>query len=157
MSYLSVSEIQSWLQATKHVISAVDTNLEEAAFEKIVGKVGRRYDTSTWVDTATTPTMIINLMAMQVAADEYRKWVSENRGEPDYSDSLDERIMRLCEGIADGSIILFDGSDEISPSPDTSLGGTPAGFPTDAATEAYDTLPFDDGSAPRVFQMNMRF
>jgi hypothetical protein len=150
VSYLSVSDIQSWLQQSKYPISSVDAGLEAAAISYVFGEIGQRYDTSSWVSAATTPSIIKIILAMQVAAYELRKAAGEEDGRTTYADALEARLGKMCDAIVSGAIVLNG-----VPFSDTgTLGLGPAFFPADGDNLRETT---DPDYAPAYFSMSHEF
>ena len=159
MSYLVTTDVQPWLNQTKFNVTSVDPTHEQTAVNTVFGKISQRYDTSTWIDSATTPTLILNLLSMWVASVYLRRAASEEDGLTTYADWLEMRADAICDKIVEGAIDI-PGVEE---DPLTSLGGSSVFFPTDAATQIwedsheFDGSSFAEGAAPRAFTMDQRF
>lgn len=147
--FLTTENVQAWLQNTKYKISSVDQEFLTLAKEYIFGEVGQRYDTAAWLDSATTPTLILHLMAMQVASYELRRAASEEDGRTTYADFLDKRVCDMCASIVSGGTIL-SGAILLSTDPV----GIPQFFPEEGSDQLYCT---DDNFAPTYFSMKMQF
>lgn len=139
-TYVTLAQVQSWLQDTKYTLPEVDNELEGSASDKVIGFLHQRYDVSGWVDAASTPDLVIRLIAMLTAARTLRKAISEDDGDTLYPDWLEKRVMMMLEGLVDGSISI-PGEE---PDPDSPLGSGPVFFPTDQATELWK----EEGDVP---------
>ncbi len=152
MSYLTTQNVQAWLQSDKYPLTVVDADFERTARTMIFGKLAQRYDTSLWLDVATTPALVISTMAMWVAAAELRQVVSEEDGLASHAEWLENRVTVICDDIVSGSIDLGIVEDTTS-----SLGGGPEFHPTDATTALADLNEWDPLGTPQAFSMNKVF
>lgn len=139
-TFVTLGQVQSWLQDTKYTLSEVDDELEGSASDKVIGFLHQRYDVSGWVDDTSTPPLVIRLIAMLTAARTLRRAISEDDGDALYSDWLEERVMKMLEGLVSGAISI-PGEE---PDPTSPLGSGPIFFPTDKATELWE----DEGDVP---------
>lgn len=153
MSYLSVDQVQAWLQSTKYPVPVVSETFETTASTTVLGKISQRYDTSGWTNSTNTPKLVLSIMSMLVAAYEMRKYASEEDGLTSHAEWLEERAMTMCADIVDGCIDLA----EADPSTTSSLGGGPLFWPTDDSTLFAETYPHDANASPRAFSMGMYF
>lgn len=159
MSYLDAADIQPWLNKTKFTITTVDVTHEQTIVNFVFGKLSQRYDTSTWLDAASTPELIKNLLSMLVASAHLRRAVSEEDGLTKYADWLEYRATKVCDDIVAGSIDI----PGVDPDSTSSLGGSSVFFPTDTATtlweedHEFDGSSLAEGAAPMVFTMGQRF
>ncbi|MEQ1675077.1 MAG: hypothetical protein ABL876_00170 [Chitinophagaceae bacterium] len=150
MSYLKTSDVQTWLQSSKYPISSVEDGFETAAKVYTFGEIGQRYDVSSWIDSTNTPSLVLTILAMQVAAYELRRAGGEEDGRTTYADKLEQRASDMVTAIVSGTAIL-PGEDIAT---DGALGLGPAFFPL----EGSDLLdPCDPGFAPLFFKMDQRF
>jgi hypothetical protein len=150
MSYLSTQDVQTWLQNTKYKISSVEEGFESAAVAYTFAEVAQRYDTSTWLNSASTPQLILTLLSMQVAAYELRRAAGEEDGRTTYADALDSRASAMCSAIVSGAVIL----PGAVVSDTGALGLGPSFFP-DFGADQRD--PMDDTFAPLYFTMKHEF
>lgn len=124
---VTLPEVQQWLESTKMTLATVDTELAESARLMAFSDISSAYDTSTWVDSLTTPKLVRAVISMLVAAWEYQRAYSEEDG-TNYGDKLEARAMLLMQGIAAGTTELEElpgvGSSSGSPVfyPDDSTG-----------------------------------
>ena len=123
MSYLTPQRIQQWLEKTKFTVTDIDVSREQTSRDLVFGRVVSRYDTSAWLDDATTPTLVLNLMSGYYAAYMYNSIVSEDMGQSDYAPNLIRQLNSLLDGISNGELDIID---EVA-----STLGTAAFFPTD--------------------------
>ena len=153
MAFLDSGKVQTWLEDSKFPVAVVSDDFETLAAGTVKGKLEARYDTSTWVDEATSPALVIDIMAMLVASYELRKAISEDDGESSYPKWLEARALQLCDDILSGAIEL----EGFAVDTDSTLGSGVEFFPTDASTELFKTLPSDEGATPQYIRMNEVF
>lgn len=154
MSYLAADDVNAWLQQSKFKVIAVDTELESTASLQLLAKLAQRYDTTTWVDSATTPELAVRIMAMLVASYVLRRAISEDTGESTYPDWLEGRANLLLDSIIDGTI----GLPGFEPNPNATLADGAEFFPTDAATQLWaDGYWNEPGAAALHFTSQDRF
>jgi hypothetical protein len=153
VAYTTTQQVQQWAQQTKYQIQSVDAELEQVAVDTAFTLLGRRYDTATWLDSGTTPSLVLDMITMLVAAYTLRRAFGEEDGSHEYPDWLEMRAMTLLEGISAG-LLDIPGVDV---DPSSAEGSTPAFFPTDAATDIWFDDPTADGGAARYFTMEQIF
>lgn len=101
MAYLTVAEVQTWIEESKLTIEAVDSGLESVANSKVMTRLSAVYDTSSWLDEASTPLLVRQVMAMFVAAWYYRRQYSEDTdATPSYADWLEGLANSLLDDLA---------------------------------------------------------
>jgi hypothetical protein len=122
-TYLTTDQVQQWLEKTRFAVTEIESARETTARDLVFGRVGSRYDTTGWVDSATTPSLVLSIMSGFYAAWLYNAIASEDMGETDYGASLIRMLNGLLDSIASSALDL-DGVDP-------STLGTVAFFPTD--------------------------
>jgi hypothetical protein len=152
-TYVTLDQVQSWLQDTKYTLSEVDLEIEGSASDKVIGFLHQRYDVSGWVDRDTTPPLVVRLIAMLTAARMLRRAISEDDGEAFYPDWLEDRVMKMLQALVDGKISI----PGVDPDPDSPLGGGPIFFPTDKATKLWQTEGDVPGAAALHFDSQRVF
>lgn len=153
MSYATQNSAQQWLNRTKYTITGIDEELDQVAADTVITLLARRYDTTLWVDTGSTPDMAVNLINMLYAAYWLRRNTSEDDGAATYSDWLEGRVNGLLAGLSTG-LINIPGAD---PSSSTADVGVPVFWPTQDATDLYFQDPQAEGAAARAFDMQKVF
>jgi len=129
-----INEVQQWLERTKLDLGggpgfpADYQDLENAAKQQVFGEVSQLYDTSAWIDAASTPKLIRQVVSLFVAGWIYDRAYSEedNSGGPTYGTKLEGMALTLLAGIADGTTQL----EEIPL--DSSAINDPSFYPNDA-------------------------
>lgn len=151
MAYLQLEQVQGWLNAYKYDVSvdSIDPEQEAAAADQVIPILEQRYDTSLWVDGASTPPMVLRIIAMLVASFTLRKAISEDDGQANYCSWLERRVQKLLEGLVSGLIDL-PGVEE---DPNAPLSSSIVFFPTDESTELWRDDPYDEGGSALVFDM----
>jgi hypothetical protein len=154
---LTTEEIQQWLEKTKFRVQEVPVELEASARDVVFSSAARVYDTTTWVDEATTPSLIRKIMSMLVAAWTYEAALSESTTDTNqYAALLEQRAMLLLSGVNEGTIDL----SEVEGTVGASTG--PAFWPTalTGSVQQYDAagIPIGDAYSEDIkFTMGMRF
>lgn len=143
MSYVSVKDIQSWLQNTKFDVTSVDSRRETFAVNHIFGKLSQRYDTTIWTDDTDTPSVVLSLISMWMAASHLRIAASEEDGLVSYADWLDLTVTGTCDSIVSGAVDI-EGIAEDSTS---SLGGAAEFLPNNSSTTLWESSHDSDGSS----------
>ncbi len=131
-SFLAPDDVQHWLENTKLSVSSVDGGLESLALGKVFGVLRPKYDVSTWTTTALTPALVVQLVAMLVAASTYRRQYSEDLTEtPAWPVWLETTVENTLRDILNGSVELDATAVAVT---DTGL-SDPTFWPTDASSE----------------------
>lgn len=147
MAYLTEPDVQTWLETTKLDIVTVEDGLDSAAYLRVASALSDRYDISSWLDAASTPELVRQVMAMYYAAWYYRRTYSEDTDEsPTYADWLEGLADTLLAGLADGSV------DIPGLTPITEDEGEPDFYPRDINYDTHGNR-VDDA----VFQMSQVF
>jgi hypothetical protein len=155
VSYVTLSQVQAWLQINKYdlQVSDVDAEQEQLAADVVLSALTVRYDTDTWVDSSTTPGMVLRMIAMLTASYTLRKAISEDDGIALYADWLERRVQMLIDGIVSGAIDI----PGVDPDPNAPASSSIGFFPTDAATQLWEDDPTAEGGAARWFNYQMVF
>ena len=109
MAHVSLAAVQGWLERTKLTIPQYDPQLESTAANIAIGTLADVYDVTLWIDEASTPALVRDVIAMLVAAWTYNRAYSEE--DPDgsgYAMWLEAKAMALLAGIKDGTIDLAE-------------------------------------------------
>lgn len=148
-AHITKEEAQAWAEGTKLTISALDTELELHMATEVIVRLDSVADTSTWVDSTSTPKIVRTIISKLYVAWLYDRQYSEDIADGSaYADRLKANAEMLIMGILDGTIdipgVIATGS------------GTPGFYPTDASSALTPT--FDDPSlGPAAFSMGKMF
>ena len=155
VAHISLEEAQQWFQSTKLQLEAIDAELEATASAMVLGHLADSYDTTTWVDSTSTPSLVRKIISMLHGAWLYNRVVSEQQVENaiTYGDRLERAAMTLLESVAAGNVVLTDTTEVNLQDASTAM----EFWPTDAATANAELLPEDAASAPRAFSMGKVF
>ena len=155
MSYVTLPQVQAWLNLTKFSLlpSHFDEEQANLAADKILGWLEQRYDTSTWTDDETTPRMVRTLIAMLTASFTLRKAVSEDDGVTTYCDWLEDRVYKIVEGLVDGGIDL----PGVDPDPTAPASASAEFYPNNASTQLWKDEGDVEGASARWFTMQKVF
>lgn len=150
MAYVTVDEVQSWVEPTKLRFDHDDELPEEAnASTYVLARLATVFDTSNWTDNTDTPQLVRKVIAMLVAAWRYNRIYSESdleAGNP-YANKLEQMANDILTGLVNGSMVL---TDETISGP--GVEGTLAFYPTDASS-----LIDDEDDSDRKFSMGKVF
>ena len=150
--FINVEDVQSWLTEDRLLLDADDGLSEETnVSNEVKSAVESRYDTSLWIDRATTPTLIRSIISARVAAIRYRKAYADQLEEESYADWLDMWYKMQLEGIISGQIQLLDATDLTA----ALASSAPTFHPDD--TSSIDDPPFLPGEGPAKFSMGKIF
>jgi hypothetical protein len=125
MPYLDQPLVQQYLEPTKAFIDAIDPTLEQGSASYVISSLNQ-YDVSGWVSKTSTPTLVLNLIAMRYAGVYYSRMYSEDIDQMNawanwLLRQVDQQITAINTGVID-----LPGVEPIS----SSRG--PLYFPTDA-------------------------
>lgn len=155
MSYVTLQQVQAWLQIDKYDLLPNDLDQEQVglAADKTLSWLEQRYDTSGWLDDTSTPSMVRRIIAMLTASYTLRKAISEDDGITHYADWLEERACKLIEGLVDGSLDLPD----VDPDPNAPASASIEFYPNDASTRLWQEQGDVEGASARAFTMQRVF
>lgn len=155
MAHVTVAQVQQWLNSSKYPLNlaSLPTEQEHGAAEGVFAALEQRYDTSTWVDEATTPSLVRHIIAMLCASSLLRIAISEDDGIAKYCDWLDKRAQTLVDGLVSGALVLVDAPTD----PEAPAAASISFWPTQAATDIWEDDPYADGGAARAFDMQKVF
>lgn len=149
MARILLSDAQGWAESTKLPLSSLDVSLLDQIESEVLARVSSAYDTSTWLDAATTPTVIKVIFAKTYVAWVYDRQYSENQTQGnDYAMLLRQNAEMLITGLIDGTINI--------PGVIPTGSGIPSYYPNDASSAMPPTI--DDPSlGPAKFSMGKVF
>ena len=133
MPFLSDSDIVTWVDSVKIPGTiTVETGLESVAVETVFGRLAGTFDVRLWQDSATTPRLIVKVLAMTYVAYLYQRTYSMDEDLSNYAAFLLAQSEALIQGILDYSIVLDDASGE--PIGNAAEGRAPIFYPNDASS-----------------------
>ena len=146
--YLEVGDVNALGDATKLVFPVVGPELEDSVVQEIFAQVGQVHDVTTWIARASTPKLIIKILAMFYVGWHYQKVYSEDDNPNSFGLLLIARGQRLVDGIISGAVEL---TDVTVPAKND---GTASFYPNDASSAQTPTT--DDRSLGKEhFSMGM--
>lgn len=149
MSRIEVEDAQAWAEKTKLPIATLEPNLVSQVEGQVLDRLSGGFDTSTWLDSATTPPIIKSVIAMFYVSWIYDKQYSEDQQQlNDYAMLLRAQAESLMIGIMDGSTAIPG-----LPVPTT---GGPAFYPTDSSS-ALQPTDLDSSLGDAKFTMSKIF
>ena len=154
MSYLVDDGVNAWLAHTKYTISAVEPELDAAVVSAGFARLSTRYDTAVWVDTASTPPLVLTALSMLYAAWFLQRQISDDElTEQDYPIRLENRAWGMLDAIG---LTLID-LPGVDPDPTLNESKSAVFFPTDSSTSLWEDDPTDPEGSPRAFTMAQVF
>lgn len=149
MALITVEEVRGWVETTKLDITSLDLNFLPQIETETLARLGTVFDTSGWVDPASTPPLVRVIITKLYAGWVYDKYYSENQAERnEYAMMLKENAGMLLQGLIDGTLEI--------PGVDPSTAQAPSYYPNDASSAQYPTS--DDPSlGPAKFSMGKVF
>jgi hypothetical protein len=131
MAHFAPHEGNAFLEGTKLSLSTVESDLDSTCALQILPRLQIAYDTSSWTDESTTPTLIRSLIAMLYVASVYDRTYSDNTDPSlsNYARSLRRIVEANITGLLNGTIVLPEQPDVAD------VLGTPLFFPNDASSQ----------------------
>lgn len=149
MTLITVEDVRGWVESTKLDIQTLDLNFLPQLEGEILARLGTVYDTSGWVDPASTPLLVRVIITKSYAAWIYDRAYSENQSlSNQYAEKLRENAEMLILGLLDGTIEI----PGVVPATDQGA----AFYPTDASSALCPT-PDDLSLGPARFSMGKVF
>lgn len=146
-AHITLLEAQAWADGRKLVLTSVDNELEVSQTSQVFGSLSQVYDTSTWVDALTTPTLVRKIIAMLYVGWYFQRAYSEDADLSTYGLLLVAQAQKLLDGLIAGSIVL-----PITEAPAPLNNDRPSFYPTDASS-ALDPTVSDMSLGPAAFSM----
>lgn len=149
MVRITVEEVRGWVEVTKLNVQDLDLNFLPQLETEVLAKISTVYDTTTWIDAASTPALIRVILTKMYAGWIYDRAYSENQSEANpYAAMLKENAGMLLQGLIDGTIELPGIPATSSPNPSF--------YPNDASSAMEPT--FEDPSlGPARFSLGKVF
>jgi hypothetical protein len=154
MARITVTEAQAWVEGTKFTIveplSTTNASLLSQIETEIIARVSSAYDTSAWLNEASTPPLVKVAIAKLFVSWAYRRQYSEAISDEDaaYARFLAANSELIVSSLVDGSI-------KIPELPGESI-NVPIFYPTDASSVMEPTLT-DPSLGPAKFSMGQVF
>jgi hypothetical protein len=102
-----MAQVQGWLEPTKLTLTSLNTNLLNNLEEEVLSRLASVYDTSSWIDSASTPLLVRTIISKLYASWHYDKEYSEDQEEGNnYADRLAANAENLISSIVDGKIVI---------------------------------------------------
>lgn len=149
MARITPTDAQGWADSVKLDLSPLDAALVSQLETEIIARLSSVYDTSTWLDDSTTPSLVKVIIAKTYVSWIYDRAYSENQNEGnDYAALLRLNAEMLITGLVEGTIDI-PGVTPIG-------SGTPGFYPNDASS-AMEPTDEDPSLGPAKFSMGKRF
>lgn len=155
MARIDVTEAQALGESSKLKITALDTALLSLVETITLGELNRVYDVSTvqalWVNAATTPPLVRNLIALRYVSLYYDRAYSEDEGRNAWARRLASMYQDLLDAVARGDIDIPEVAGVVG------VARAPRFYPTDASTAEDGPTEDDPSAGPNAFSMGMAF
>lgn len=113
MPYIDVKLANAWTDKDRLDLTAIDVNLENQIASQVIQRASRAFDTATWENSATTPPIILSIIAMVYAGRYGQSKTQDNiSGIDNYWTKLVEDANKILESLIIGEITLR-GSDGV--------------------------------------------
>jgi hypothetical protein len=153
MAYVTEASVQKWLENHKYNIAGIDDELVETAIDVAFSLLTRRYDTTTWIDSSSTPRIVLKILNMLVASYTLRRSISADDGVANYADWLEKRALELLAGLAGGQLEI----PGVDPDPGATATEGLEFWPTQDATDLWFEEGDVEGAAALAFTMQKEF
>lgn len=142
-------DAQQFLSEDKYVLSTpLEEELVGTSQDIILGKLRVVFDTSSWEDDESTPSLVRSILGMYYAGTYFDRYYAEEFGDPgspgSYGQQLRDYAISLVTALIEGNMKL----PEVEDTADLPSRTRPAFYPTDSSTR------LDEG---RAFEMGARF
>lgn len=149
MARISIQQAAAWAEKTKLNITELDTDLLTQIEDQVLGMLAGGFDTSTWLDSSSTPPIVQQILSMLYVSWFYNRQYSEDQEHVNvYATLLRAEAESLIVGLLDGSITM--------PGQPESTEASPSFYPNDASTAA-DPTSDDTSLGPASFSMGTVF
>lgn len=150
MARITPVDAQGWAESTKLNLSTLDGSLLDQMETEVLSRLASAYDTTLWIDPASTPKVVKVIISKLYVAWFYDRQYSENQEQGnDYAAMLRTNAEMLITGLLDGTISIP------GVTPVGSAGGA-AFYPNDNSSALAPT-PDDPSLGPAKFSMGKIF
>lgn len=127
MARITVQQAQAWAESTKLAITTLDVPLLSQIENQVLATLSEGFDTSTWLDSLTTPPIVQQILSMLYVSWFYNRQYSEDQEHVNvYATLLRAEAESLVAGLLAGSIIM--------PGQPISTSDSPTFYPNDASS-----------------------
>jgi hypothetical protein len=149
MARITPAQAQAWGEKTKLPITVLDADILAQIENQVLGRLSESFDTSTWLDTATTPPLVQSVIAMEYVSWFYNRQYSEDQEHVNvYATLLRAQAETLMQGLING--------DTIMPGVPASSSDGPSFYPNDASSATQPT-DLDKSLGDAAFSMGRVF
>lgn len=147
MAHITTADVNAFADGRKITIAALDAALEGTQSTQVFARLSQIYNTSTWVDENTTPTLVKSIIAMLYVGWLFQRTYSEDTNISNYGTLLIAEATTLLDGLVAESIVI----PNLPIGQNTGL-SQPSFYPDDLSSAAETT--YDDMSlGPAKFTM----
>lgn len=150
MARITLAEANAWLEPTKLTLAAIDPELESQVVNLVFGRLAPVFETGSWLNDASTPSIVRTIIAMHYVAWTYDKYYSDDAESNAYARLLRQYADVNIAALVSGDIELVElpmANDEIK---------KPAFFPNDVSS-ANDPTPDNPSDGGPSFLMGSVF
>lgn len=112
LTYLTADRLNQFLPRTKWQLSTTEAadedELERITSSIVLGTLSRRYDVSTWVGSGSTPSLVLDIMAMYMAGRLFnRQFVEDQTEATEYGNGLVNDALNLLRQIVEELVDVY--------------------------------------------------
>jgi len=145
MAHIALNDVTPFAESTKMPIASIESVLEVSETIEVLARLSNVFDTSTWVDDTTTPSLVRKIIAMRYISAMYLRTYAEDEDTSSYGRWLYQRSEMLLNSLASGTLILTDPDDEVV---EATNPATPEFYPNDESSAETPTYEDPSGSFP---------
>ena len=82
--HVTLEEVRAWTSSTKVKLTSIDPEMMSMITAEVIGRLGARYVTQSWVSPETTPEVVRKLICMRYVGWYYLRQFAEADTENDY-------------------------------------------------------------------------
>ena len=112
--YLTTQMVQAWVNTGKVTwATTVDAEFANQIASQVLAKAARSFDTSTWHDDSTTPSLILSIIAMIYVGRKFQEVYGDDSLNSDYGTALITDANNMLENLVSGDLILTDADGDL--------------------------------------------
>ena len=113
-SYLTTQMVQAWVNTGKVTwATTVDAEFANQIASQVLAKAARAFDTSTWYDESTTPSLILSIIAMIYVGRKFQETYGDDSLNSDYGTALVTDANNMLENLISGDLILTNADGDL--------------------------------------------
>ena len=107
--YLTTESVLAWSNGDKVTwATSVDASLDSQIASQVLAKAARAFDIRTWIDSNTTPKLIVSIMSMIYVGRKFQEMYGEDSLNSDYGTALVIDANNMLENLISGDLLIID-------------------------------------------------